>query len=584
MLKTIPLIQAILKEFIRNWKSVFMLIVFPLVFISMVFLSFNPDGIQKIPVGIAGKYANFSMEDYKDTYFYYLSLTSFESLDGCLDELKGYKQYACIQIMPGSSITLNVYYDNTREPVIWEIIERIKSTVDMLQKQKSKQMASTFLTKFSENTGKIDDFRTKLATANSRVNSYIYDADASIIKLENTKDELSNALAAMGSDIQNLKHIRNNLKRQKDNLYSSSFLYTSGIDNSARNLVLLGHPVEQPYLDSIRNQVISLNNQMYSYNSVADSALSELDSRIMSYDEYNRRGLAYLSDIDSEVMQLKTVKNELSSYKQAIGKADDEIAVIHQNFNEILGLDAETLVNPIIIRNNPAYVPTVSKELQEQYLNKTGQDQAKVISKGINLISLQTIFPTMLLLITLFLSLLISSFTCLSTINSSVHERLRLVRRIFVHEILSVYIASLIIMAMPIFCVLLLGNYLFKIPIFDNYLFILIVLFMLASVFIFVGMMLAYLIKKESITLVVVTFILAFLIFFSGFLLPVERMSKLAYSLAPDFPVKIVHMAFNKIVFYGRDFSSVKDNFFWLSIWFASLAALVFLIKKIREV
>ena len=52
MFKTIQLIKANLKRFIRDWKAISLLIVFPLILIGVVFVSFNPSGLRKVPVGI----------------------------------------------------------------------------------------------------------------------------------------------------------------------------------------------------------------------------------------------------------------------------------------------------------------------------------------------------------------------------------------------------------------------------------------------------------------------------------------------------------------------------------------------------
>ena len=132
-IKTIPLIQATLKGFIRNWKAIFLLVVFPLMLISIVFMSFSPDGLQKIPIGVIWNDVPVDFEEFQDTVSSFLIITKFYNLDDCISELKAYKQYTCIEVEQSNSIVLNVHFDNTREPVIWEIIERIKTSVDLLR-------------------------------------------------------------------------------------------------------------------------------------------------------------------------------------------------------------------------------------------------------------------------------------------------------------------------------------------------------------------------------------------------------------------------------------------------------------------
>ena len=563
-MKTIPLIQANLKGFMRNKKAIFLLVVFPLILISAVFLSFNPEGLERIPVGIIGSSEKFNVKEYEDTYLSYLKIKEFNSIGDCLNQLKIYNQYVCIDINYGTAITLEVYYDNTQEPVIWEIIERIKSTIDLLQKAKSKEMASEFLTRFGSAMDKIEDFKIKLIDVHGEIDDYTEEIDKSADKLSDAKKELTEQIASMDSDINEVKQIKSNLKTQKDSFYSSS---TSYLSQAEGNLNFLG--IIDP---GIWSNVNSLRNDLNTYNSNADSYFSNADSKILAYESATSRGKEYINEIGSGISRLQGIKNDLIFYKSELEDADDEISGIQKDFKQIDVMDPETLVSPIVVRNMPVYIPSVKINLTE-----------KDIIKGFNLISLQTIFPTILLLISLFLSLLISNFICITDINSDANQRVRMIKGIFFPEMLSIYFSSLIIMVLPIFCVLLLGNYLFRIEIFANFGTTALILFLLSSIFILLGMGLAYLIKKESITLLVTTFILVFLIFISGFLLPIERMSWFASYFARIFPTKIALSAFGKAVFYSQPTSLIINDILSLLGWFIGFAAAVSIIKRIRR-
>src|SRR3989338_10391501 len=138
MIKTIPLLIASFKGFIRNWKSVLLLIVVPLILISTIFATFNPLGIQKTPVGLVLQNESMQLDDINDYVSSFLIITEYKDLDDCFKELKQYKQYVCFVISNEYAIVLDVHFDNTRTPIIWEILAQIKGAIDYLQKQKSK--------------------------------------------------------------------------------------------------------------------------------------------------------------------------------------------------------------------------------------------------------------------------------------------------------------------------------------------------------------------------------------------------------------------------------------------------------------
>ena len=581
MINTIPLIAAILKGFVRNWKSILLLIVFPLMLIGTVFFSFNPNGLQKIPIGIVSQVDGFNLEEYQDTYLSYLYLQKYYTVDKCISALKVYKEYVCIEVINESSaFLLNIYYDNTREPVIWEIIERIKATIDLLQKQKSKETAAGFLTKFNTNLNKLENFKGNLVSTNTKLDTYISGADSAIQLSSTAKSEASTAIKSMDSELNNMKTLRKNIDSKKK-VYSDDTIIRVRAVDSLSSTVPNASSRQLTHLSYIKDENTQIKNQLNVYNEQTDRYLADFDNKIRLYELASSAGKQQLTTIDSGITKLNEIKNELQSYRNKISNAETEIINIQSEFDSIKKLDPESLVNPIVLRNKPTYVPEVSKQ---QLAAFTGPNQAKNIVKGVSLISLQTIFPTILFLIALFLSLLISSFICLAEINSPVSQRIKLVKRIFLHQLLSVYISTLIIMIVPLFSVILLGDFLFKIAILANIKIVLVVLFLVSSIFIFLGMSLAYLIKKESITLLVTAFILVFLIFFSGFLLPIERMSNVASVLAANFPAKMGLAAFNKVVFYNQGFEAISHNIFVLSAWFLSLMIITLIIKKTKNI
>jgi len=336
-----------------------------------------------------------------------------------------------------------------------------------------------------------------------------------------------------------------------------------------------------PYGEYV-TEISELNNELeqeiVSYHNTVNNQIYSVEAKIAEYRVLSRKGDGYISDMNSKISDLQQLKNDLNQHKQDLARLSSEIDALEKEFEEMGRLDTNILLNPIVMRSKQVYMP-------EWENGESGDTSLNVgtVMKGFNLISLQTIFPTILSLITLFLALLISSFVTLSEINSSANYRLRMVKDLLLPEFGSIYFSSLLLTIIPVMMVLVLGQFLFRLPIFNNFGLVFLPLFFLMSIFIFTGMSLAYLIKKESMTLLVSTFLLVFSISYSGFILAVERMSDAARAVALIFPGRLALMAFNKIVFYQVNLWSVWNDLTVLFIWFVMIGAIALVIKMFKS-
>jgi ABC-2 type transport system permease protein len=581
-MKTIPLTIANLKSFIRNWKSILLLIIFPFLLILIIFASFNPNGLNKIPLGIIVSNTNdFNLDDYKDTYFSYLTINYFISLDDCLIDLKKYNQYACLDIIANNNtITINTYYDNTQEPIIWEIIERLKNTFEILQKQKSKQMADSLINQFQNINEKIEIFKINLNESKNDIDKYILESENIEKELKIIRNNLDSTIILLENDINEIETLKNELIIKKNNYYSiyqNNLFRIDDYANSFRNASYEQNLLLNDILNSKNNLMKNIND----FNKEIDFYTNDVDKKIKDYKRVNIQAKNYIIEIENGIFKLNKIQQDLHIYKQKIIQSQNEIEEIIDLFKQINNIDTNVIINPINIFNIPTYIPKSNLNNLDNQL--TEEENISNIIKGFNLISMQTMFPTIFFLLVLFLSLLISSFICLQDINSPSYTRIKKIKNIFIANLFSNYISSFIILLLPIICVLLLGHFLFKLQILNNFIIIFLLTFLLTSFFIFLGISLSNLIKDKSTTLLVTTFLLVFLMFISGFLYPIERMSIIISYIAQLMPSKIALDVFNKVVFYNQEFVFILRELSILLIWLLLIVGISIIIKKIRN-
>lgn len=577
MRKTIALMKTSIKGFLRNWKSIVLLVLLPLLLVSSIFLSFNPNGIQKIPVGFIADVGETEIEQFKSAVDYFLLIEDFESLDSCMRELEKGEQYVCLDILIGRNIQLDVHFDNTREPIIWEVVERIKNTVDFIQKEKTKEIAENVLSGFDTAVRSSEDVKNELVN----IRGDLYDFKQETQSKISTVSDYTNDIGNLADDIENsLDDAEGDIRGAEVNfypIYEELDDISSGVDDLEEIVPAEGSAP----LSSISSSVYATENML---ENIEDNVNNELDSAasIVRSTKNSASSVSnYVSSIELEVSRLNTATSTIDDFISQIASLEKSLDSTGESFKEVSNLDADLLVNPVSIINYPTYIPQVDITIEDVETEEGGM--FSVFAKGINLIGLQTIFPSILILIILFLALLIGAFMCLNEINSSADTRVKLVRGVFFSHFISIYFSSIIIIMIPVFSILWLGETLFQLRIFSNITEVFAIVFLLVSTFVFLGMTIAYIIKKESSTLLVSTFILVFLIFFSGFILPIERMSDLPNVLAINSPTNIAIRAFDKIVFYDLGNVSIDGNLLYLGAWAIAFFLIALTTKWIRD-
>lgn len=550
-----------------------MLMVFPLLLIGTIFLSFNPDGINKIPIGLIDPLQHPETAMFESTSSSFLKTTHYGNLDDCILDMKSYSQYCCLEIIESDSFIIDVHYDNTREPIIWEIIERIKTAVDILQAEKSKEKASEMLGQFGNFGSKISSFETQVGSADDVIEDYIETTDASISTLRDAHSELDTTLDQMDEDLNEISTTKSNLEYRKNSLYYNIINKLNTMDSYLNSLSV--DPSQSYMLNSLKQQSDNIRDEVEDYNDDAEDSFEEVDDRIYTYRVTSQKGKTYLVEIDGGIDNLYETKSELYDYKYKLLNLRSDLSSMKSDVNSVSSLNPELIVTPIKFLTKPLYVPPFKES------KNNGETLFKDFIKGINLIGLQTLFPKLLLLIVMFLSLLISTFICLSEINSPSNVRISTIRGIGIHEFISTYLSSLFIILPPILIVLGLGYMIFELSI--PFIWVFLAMFLLSSTFIMIGMLLSYLVVKESITMLIMTFLLMFLLFFSGYILPIERMRTVSKIIAEISPGKISLDLFNQLTFYHQPVSSVSVLFSMLIVWFIFSTLIAFVVKIIKK-
>ena len=583
-MKTLILFNASIKSFVRNWRSILLLIVFPLLLIYFLFSSLSSGSIQVLPGGVVTSNTNFDTHLLTTYSHRYLNLIPYNSLESCLNAIGDYKVYLCIDVTGNNPYIFDVYYDPSRM-VSDGLVTGLRYAVNDIKTTSAVATTGQILAQIRNASQEINYFNSELVNFSTQINTYINKIDENIQTLETTRNNLQTELYSMQGDIQDLQNSKNNIQAQEQDFYNEVNTPLNEMKNYLRITPLNDSEI-------LSAQLTDLTNQINDFHSNFKNNMNSFQQKLNHYKQLNSEGFTYLKELDAEIDELKKTKAQLVQLRQKLQDDSNKLTELNNKFVYLSSISGEQIVNPILFRRAPSYPlipillnlksesPTAFKELFVTHKVFNTADKLAAISS----FGTQRIFPIILVLLIIFLSIIVSSVMTLTYINSPAKTRISLIKGTFIPEFVSVFLSSFIVVLIPVIVVLLLGFFLFKIVfILYHPTAVLILISLSVAIFVAIGMAFSYLIKKESLTLLTNTFAVILFMFISGLIIPVERMKLLMMRLTNMSPGKITLDSFYKLAFYKIPLSLHGRNFKLLVVWFVAVVIVTLIIKKLNE-
>ncbi|MDA3837301.1 MAG: ABC transporter permease [Nanoarchaeota archaeon] len=251
-----------------------------------------------------------------------------------------------------------------------------------------------------------------------------------------------------------------------------------------------------------------------------------------------------LKEVELAETELKSDLNDaLKIHKDSrvkLDEADNKLESLSSSLNSKKIQDVEEIVSPI----NTEIVPINPDSKNRDYL-----------------------IPNLLALISMFGSILLGSTFVLKNKKTRAFFRNFVTPTKGVVFILSTYLASFIIVAIQFIFVFLGIRYVLQLENFILSWELVSILFVIWTVFIFIGMFIGYLFRSEETIVFSAMIIGAVFMFFSNTILPLENISSDFLKYAVMNPLVVAHMALKKIILFELDFSFLKEEFLILGIF-----------------
>jgi ABC-type multidrug transport system permease subunit len=529
----------------RNWVSLSLLIIAPLVLILLIGYAFSSQDITGINVGIAadGNVGPFVADVEK-----YGSVYQYKAIESCIADMKLERVHICLEVsgipselkpgeIPSGSVVY--HYDNTRQALSLSLVKKIQDYFGLRAEEISIQSAQAILQNIQNLVGFIQDRKADIDTVRNESINLRAQLVERQQKLEGLRDDFLptyDSLKAIQTQLHNstatfynsTDELETSLKSLNSSLYLISSLNLTNVTSSAVESALM----------SLSSTKSDMNETVF----MIDSAVAEVDAIKLMLDDEIKLNQEMISKIDISVQKIDEASKELDAKMAELSKLRPDLA--------------EKLVKPIV------------------------NEYEKILEDVSNI---QINFPMLAVIIIMFISLLFANIATLMELNDRAYFRNLLAPVDDIVYTIGLAITSTVIIFLQVLVLFAVAQMSFGIDIMSIFWQMSLVSVLLIVFFVLLGMLFAYLFKSVQTSILVTTFTLIVFFLFGNTLSFIEAMPPLARALSQYNPVVMAQYLFKEIQLFGTPLSSLAGEIVLLLVYIAALAVLVFLLAKYKN-
>jgi len=548
MSKIFEIIKKNIRLLVKSKGSAMIVILGPLLLIFLAGLAFNNSNAYRINVGV---YSPTYTDDI-NSFLGKLSSSQFRTLkfdseQKCVDSIRQGISHTCIVFPPGFQVSGNAtsnvtfYVDYSKVNLVWMVRSTLFSKISERATEISMSLAGTLLQKIEDTISELNARKstlTELSTSNGQAGQ----------QMLSIKSQLSGLDLSMNTQSFNIEYVRARM----------SELNTAGLDaiNTSRDA-----------LSNIRSQT---NNS--SIISTIDAALADLSSLETSFSSANATNE---TDLDTLITAVEAKLDETKAKFDAASSARTNIS------GQIDAIKA-TLDSSI---KKIALLQSSFNSITDNLQSTSSQSAGAIASPVSTLIKPVTtqsylgyMFPILITMLTMFISVVFSTTIIITEKRSSAHFRNIITPTREDVFITGAYLTNMILSSIQIVIMLFISIIFFKAQIIRMLPTVLVLLLFIATFFTLLGIIIGYLFHSEETATLGAISISSLLLLTSSVVLPLESMPAYVMKIAKYNPFVISELLLRRAIIFETPLYAIGNEFFLLLGYSLLMIALIFVI------
>jgi ABC-type multidrug transport system permease subunit len=512
-----------LKLLVRSRSSALIIIFAPLLIILLLGLSYNNSAQFGLKIGVYSSDFTPDVESFiKILEEEEFTITKYpSSLESCINDIKRSVIHTCIdlpsslEVDDNSQKIVTFHIDPSRINIVWMVQETVKSKFNIKSQEISQELTGNILSRLSETNSILSEKQQDLNKIKEKTNAASSSATTASDSLEDI-DTGSDTNELLNTINLNLEESKKLLQEAKDAVNGA------GIEDDNKRSEIKG------YLDDAKvkiNLLISADN-----TSDGSDVSEEIDGGLI---------LELKNKIGNIGNALESVDTEISSITSSLQEASESINIlqsaldgIKSNLDSQTITEADTITTPLVTK-----IERVSDE--GTYLNY--------------------LFPALLVLVVMFSSLLLGTTLVMIEKNSPAFLRNFFLPVRKITFITSIYLTNLVLTLIEISVILGISLFFLKgsISVIPS---VGLILFIVGSVFTFLGMTIGYIFSSEETGVLASISLGSILLFTSGILLPLEGIAPGLRSIIAYNPFVIAEKLVREIFIFDASLKLVAQE------------------------
>lgn len=552
-MKTRQIIKKNIKVLLRSKISTLVLIVAPLLLIMIVGLSFNSSSYYLKIGTYSESYSELSYSFIQNLKNESFNIREFQTNESCIDSVREQEIQVCIIFPPNMQISneqanvLKLYVDESKINLVYLVVSKLSDSLSEVSSEISKDLTNEIVTTLFSVKTKLETGKTSIAQIkgeNAIISSNIEASGSSLGSLNLQASANTGSLGTYVSDIDKLQ----------DDFYSESSSFIDDIidlkEDIENNGPLNGNQSDS--LDDLEDKVTELETAIKdSYNgttkklsgltNAVNQAINDVISKLNTAASVNNDVISKLNDASARSSALNIKAESL----------EKNIDAMIKEINSVKVTDTENIVSPISTEIN-----TVVKSSSLTYM-----------------------FPTLIVILIMFIGLFLPSTLIIMEKNSRASFRIFTTPTKPYLFMYATYLTSLILVFLQIVIIFSVSQIYFGVNLFNSPLNLLISLFFVASFFILLGMLSGKLFNTEEMSMLFSVSTATVLLLTSGIIFPIESMPKEVLNLIEFNPVISSSAILKKALLFNAQ--PIKEQLLTLAVSCAIL--LFFILFKRKE-
>ena len=309
-----------------------------------------------------------------------------------------------------------------------------------------------------------------------------------------------------------------------------------------------------------------------------DTGLSAIKAEVEKIEESNNFSTDLFDDLYKLINQgknaTKNIQDKLSSASLIISGTNEDLSAIQGN----LGSDLDNLRNvETSFRQITQSINNLEITSAEKIVSPINMEIESVVASKKHL---NYLFPTLIVLVIMFIAVLLSSNLVVWEKTSSAYFRNFITPAKDWLFVLGEYLTNLVIVALQMLIIFIVAMIFFK-EIFAAS--TVLVLFLIASLFILLGMLIGYIFKSEETSSLGAISVASILLFFSNTILPIESLPSFIKKIADYNPFVLSENALKEVVLFGISLKEIYPTLIILAGISAVLAGAVYGVMKLTK-